>query len=86
MSRQGIDKLYTLSYQWLTPVGILVTILIGTVVSIATGKSLRTIQHILSGALSKRAWCLKCTSLAGAEFRVVFLKENNVMLLLLTGS
>ncbi|KAK7090456.1 hypothetical protein V1264_010250 [Littorina saxatilis] len=34
---QGIEAIYTMSYQWLSPVSILITIILGTAVSLATG-------------------------------------------------
>ena len=35
---QGIEHMYTLSYQWLASVGILVTLIVGVVVSWASGE------------------------------------------------
>ena len=37
-SSQGIEHMYTLSYQWLAAVGILVTLIVGVVVSWASGE------------------------------------------------
>ncbi|XP_033761204.1 sodium-dependent multivitamin transporter-like [Pecten maximus] len=34
----GLDKLYSISYLWLTPLSILTTILVGSIVSILTGR------------------------------------------------
>ena len=49
--REGLENLYGLSYLWFSALGILMTVLVGLVVSVATGGHCAESSHLLSAYL-----------------------------------